>query len=60
MNFLISLLNFEYDLKQLRNLLKRVHQNHNAEVEVIQKYDPALWENYNIIAPNEAIRSFEL
>jgi hypothetical protein len=30
-----------------------------AEVEVIQKYDPALWENYNIIAPNEAIRSFE-
>lgn len=30
-----------------------------AAVEVIQKYDPALWESYNIIAPNEAIRSFE-
>jgi len=30
-----------------------------AVVEVIQKYDPALWESYNIIAPNEAIRSFE-
>lgn len=30
-----------------------------ATVEVIQKYDPALWENYNIIAPNEAIKGFE-
>jgi len=52
-------LNYECDLKQLRNLLKRVHQNHKPVAEVIQKYDPSLWENYNIIAPNEAIRSFE-
>jgi len=30
-----------------------------AVVDVIQKYDSTVWESYNIIAPNEAIRSFE-
>lgn len=34
-------------------------KSQKATVEVIQKYDPALWENYNIIAPNEAIKGFE-
>lgn len=34
-------------------------KSQKAIVEVIQKYEPVLWENYNIIAPNEAIRSFE-
>lgn len=34
-------------------------ENQKAKVEVIQKYDPVLWESYNIIAPNEAIRGFE-
>jgi len=29
-----------------------------ALVEVIKKYDPALWVSYNIIAPNEAIEGF--
>ncbi len=35
-------------------------KSQKATVEVIQKYDPTLWENYNIIAPNEAIKGFEL
>lgn len=34
-------------------------KSQKATVEVIQKYDPALWESYNIIAPNEAIKGFE-
>lgn len=34
-------------------------KSHKATVAVIQKYDPALWESYNIIAPNEAIKEFE-
>lgn len=34
-------------------------KSQKAIVEVIQKYDPALWESYNIIAPNEAIKGFE-
>lgn len=28
-------------------------------IEHIQKYDPQIWEEYNIIAPDEAIRNFE-
>lgn len=38
---------------------QKARESNKATVEVIQKYDPTLWENYNIIAPNEAIRSFE-
>lgn len=34
-------------------------KSQKATVEVIQKYDPVLWESYNIIAPNEAIKGFE-
>ncbi len=36
-----------------------VPKSKKAPVEVIQKYDPTLWESYNIIAPNEAIKGFE-
>lgn len=34
-------------------------KSQKAIVEVIQKYDPALWERYNIIAPNDAIKRFK-
>ncbi|GGD87185.1 carboxypeptidase-like regulatory domain-containing protein [Planktosalinus lacus] len=34
-------------------------KSQKAIVEVIQKYEPVLWESYNIIAPNEAIKGFE-
>ncbi len=34
-------------------------KSQKAAVQVIQKYDPKLWERYNIIAPNDAIKEFE-
>ncbi|HET8886477.1 MAG TPA: carboxypeptidase-like regulatory domain-containing protein [Salinimicrobium sp.] len=28
-------------------------------IEIIEKYDPKIWEDYNIIAPTQAIKEFE-
>lgn len=34
-------------------------QQKNITIQTIEKYDPAIWSNYNIIAPNKAIKDFE-
>lgn len=36
-----------------------IKQQDNAFLETINKYDPALWAEYNIISPNQAIKDFE-
>jgi len=34
-------------------------QKEVVELETIEQYDPILWESYNIIAPDKAIKEFE-
>lgn len=41
--------------KQFDNFTEKT----STTVEEIRKYDASIWENYNIIAPDEAIKAFE-
>ena len=34
-------------------------QEKYVTIQTIEEYDPAIWSNYNIIAPNQAIKDFE-
>lgn len=42
-----------------KNAFDQFKQEENVTIQTIEKYDPAIWSNYNIIAPNKAIKDFE-
>ena len=35
-------------------------ENHEVEATYMTRYDPAFWEGYNIMEPNQAIRDFKV
>ena len=41
------------------NTYENFKQKEVVELETIEQYDPILWESYNIIAPDKAIKEFE-
>ncbi len=41
------------------NVFKDFTQKKKVPIETIKKYNPSIWSNYNIIAPNKAIKDFE-
>lgn len=59
----VQLADKQYMFVNIDKIDTDIYQNFTGEVEIplkiIRKYDPKIWEDYNIISPDKAMRAFE-